>query len=189
MQVSGANQAPTRKAIQAFFVVLDVLFLVYAILSMPQCKPAKKAIEDLIRKFGAKISHAANSFISALSGVFSKLQSAHSDGSSAFVTAVKNAAKTIGNGVVHCVNVIWDKRKGLALLKDLTLAVFQAAMGSVWKALYYIGQFVLGVISLIAGPAAMAAKVANLLSALASLIVDSIELANMSTKNLNHELA
>ncbi len=189
MEVTGANRTTTKKAIQAFFVVMDVLFLVYAILSMPQCKPTKDAIEKLIQEFGKKISNAANQFISALSSVFQKLRNAHASGTSAFMTAVKNAAKTIGNAVVTCVKFLWENKKGLSLLKKITTAVFKAATGSVWKALYYVGQFVLGIISLIAGPAAMVAKVANLISALAALIVDSIDLANMSQEQATENVA
>lgn len=180
MNAVGAKRAISQRAIQTFWVVFDVCCLIYAILDLPQCKPAKEAVEGLLKKLGAIISTAAGRFINAIKGLLSKLGEAQKGGR--LVEAVKEVATAIGRAVAGVFEALWKNRGGLGALKDITMAVFQAAFSSILKALYYVGQFIAGAIALITGIGAMVKKVVALISALAALIYDAIILAQMGDR-------
>jgi hypothetical protein len=95
------------------------------------------------------------------------------------VEAVKDVAVAIGRAAAGVFEALWKGKDGLKALKDITLAVFQAASSSWAKAAYYLGQFIAGAIALITGIGAMVKKVVALIAALAALVYDGILLAQM----------
>lgn len=177
MTVLGAKRPISKRAIQTFWVVFDVCCLIYAILDLPQCKPAKAAVEKLLQKLGSLISSAAGRFMNAIKGILPRMSEAQKGGRLA--EAVKEVATSIGRAVAGVFEALWKGKGGLSALKDITMAVFQAAVSSWAKALYYVGQFVAGAIALISGIGAMVKKVVALIAALAALIYDAILLAQM----------
>jgi phage-related protein len=177
MSTRGDKRAISQRAVQTFWVVLDVCCLVYAILDLPQCRPAKDAVVNLLKKFGGAISAGANRFMGAIRGLLPKLSDAQKSGG--LLQAVKEVASAIGRAVADVFNAIMKNRGGLSALKSITLAVFQAAMSSWVKAVYYIGQFIAGAIALISAIGAMVKKIVALIAALAALIYDAIGLSQM----------
>ncbi len=179
METRGEARGASEKAVQTFWVVLDVMFVLYAIFDLPQCKPAKDAVTKLLKQFWSLISGTAGRFVGAIKSMLPALKVAKEEGK--LLQAVKAAAKGIANGVVAAVKFLWNYKGGLKAAKNITLAVLHAAASSVWKALYYAGQFILGVLSLLTGVGAFAKKVIALVSALAALVFDSIELSMMKS--------
>jgi len=179
MSASGGNRAISQRAVQTFWIVLDVCCLIYAILDLPQCRPAKDAVVNLLKKFGSVISAGANRFMSAIRSMLPRLSDAQKSGG--LVKAVKEVASAIGRAVAAVFDAIMKNRGGLSALKDITLAVFQAAMSSWVKAVYYIGQFIAGAIALISAIGAMVKKIVALIAALAALVYDAIILSQMGS--------
>lgn len=177
MTAIGAKRAISKRAVQTFWVVFDVCCLLYAMLDLPQCRPAKAAVEGLLQRLGAIISTAAGRFMNAIRNMLPRLSEAQSGGR--LLEAVKEVASTIGRAVAGVFEALWNGKDGLKVLKDITFAVFQAAVSSWVKALYYLGQFVAGAIALISGIGAMVKKVVALVAALAALVYDAILLAQM----------
>jgi hypothetical protein len=177
MTARGDSRGISQRAVQTFWVVLDVCCVVYAILDLPQCRPAKDAVVNLLKKIGGVISAGANRFMSAIRSMLPALSDAQKSGGLA--RAVKEVASAIARGVAAVFDAIMKNRGGLSALKSITLAVFQAAMSSWLKALYYIGQFVAGAIALISAIGAMVKKIVALVAALAALVYDAIVLSRM----------